>query len=103
MWPKRLQRLHYKGSSGDTYDTTDNRKPYRSVRDCTFYTSGPRGTEIFNWGLEGVFGGVRIAMAVSQLCDSLNTNVQQLQLVSEDAIWYTPSLILQQNSRTADL
>jgi len=91
-----MQRLHYNGSSGDTYDTTDKRKPYSSVRDYTLDTSGPHANDTFKWPLEGGFGRVRIAIAESQQRDSLNTNVQQLQLVSEDAIWYFPPLVFQQ-------
>jgi hypothetical protein len=47
-----------------------------------------------------VFGWVLVAVAGSQLHDSLDTNFQGFQLLPPDAIRHTPTQTLHQNSQT---
>jgi len=55
------------------------------------------------WGGRAVLGGVGIATARSQVRDSLNTDVQGFQVLSEDALRHTPTQVLDQKSRSAAL
>jgi hypothetical protein len=99
---KRFQRLHCSGPFGATYGSTDTLSPQSSVSDRTFDTSGPRATEKMEWG-RAVFGWVVVAAAGSQLHDSLDTNVQGFQLLTNDAFRHTPAQILLQKPHTAVL
>ena len=47
-----------------------------------------------------VLGGVGIVTARSQLRDSLNTDVQEFQLLSDDALRHAPAQFLDQKPRT---
>ena len=55
------------------------------------------------WGGTAVLGGVRNATAELQLRDSLNTDIQVFQLLSDDALRRTPTQVHLQMSRTAVL
>jgi len=52
---------------------------------------------------KAVLGRVRIATAGLQLRDSLNTDVEGIHLLSEDALRHTLTQVLHQKSRTAIL
>ena len=56
-----------------------------------------------NWGGSTVLGGVLVATARTPLCDILDTNVQLLELHSDDALGHTPTQILQQKPHTVVL
>jgi len=89
------------GPFGATYESTDIRKPESSVRDRTFDTSGPRANETMKWGGgRAVLGEVLVATAGTHLCNSLDTNVQGLQLLPDDALRHTPTQVLYQKPHT---
>jgi len=69
------------------------------VSDRTFDTSDSRATDTMKWGE----GGQSLAVSGSQLCDSLNTDVERFQLLSYDALGHTHTQVLHQKSRTAVL
>jgi hypothetical protein len=50
-----------------------------------------------------ILGWVLVATARTQLCDSLDTNVQGLELLPGDALSHTPAQVLHQESHTAVL
>ena len=54
-------------------------------------------------GWEGGFGGVLVAAARTQLHDSLDKNVQRLQLFPNDVLRYTPTQVLHQTPHTVFL
>jgi hypothetical protein len=50
-----------------------------------------------------VLGGVLVAMAGTQLCNSLDMNVQGFQLLPDDALRHPPAQVLDQGPHTAVL
>ena len=68
-------------------------------------TSGLRATETMNWwgGERAVLGWVLVATAGTQLCDTVDTNVQRFQLLPDDALCHAPAQFLHQKPHTAVL
>jgi hypothetical protein len=56
-------------------------------------TLGPRATDKIKWGRKAVLGGALVAAAGSQLRDSVDTNVQEFELLSNDALRHTPTQV----------
>ena len=98
MCLKLWQRLHCSEPFGDTYGSTDTRKPQSSVSDRTFDTSGPRATDTMKWGWGAVLGAILVATPGSQLYDFLDTNVQGFELLPDDALRRNPIQVLYQKS-----
>ena len=69
----------------------------------TFDTSGPRATDTMKWGWEdGPWRGPG-RDGQTQLCYTLDTNVQGFQLLPDDALRHTPTQVVYQKPHTAVL
>ena len=70
----------------------------------TFDASGARNTDTMKLGRRRAFiGWVLVATAATQLCYSLDMNVQGLQLLPDDALSHAPAHVLHQKPHTAVL
>jgi len=85
------------------YDSTDTRRPQRSVIDHTLDTSGPRATDKCGGGERVVHGWDLVATAGTALHDSLDMNVKGLQLLPDEAFRHSPAQVLHQGPHTAVL
>ena len=94
MCPKRWQRWHCSGPFGATYDSTDTHKPQSSESDYAFDNSGPCTTDTMKGDGRVLLGGVLVATAGSQLCDSLDSNVEGFKLISDDVLTHTPTQVI---------
>jgi len=94
MCTKRWQRWHVSGPFGAMYDSTDTRKPQSSESDHAFDNSGPCTTDTMKGNGRALLGGILVATAGSQLCDSLDSNVQGFKLISDDVLTHTPTQVL---------
>jgi len=55
------------------------------------------------WGGRAVLRGVLVATARTQVRDSLDTNVQRLELLSDDDLKHAPTQVLHQKPHTVVL
>ena len=86
MCPKHWQRLRCSG-------------PF----EATFNTSGPRATVTMKWVGRALLGWVLVATAGSQLCNSLDSNIQGFELISDNALKHFSTQILHQKPHSAVL
>jgi len=71
--------------------------------EAIFDTSGPRATVTMKWGGRVLLGGVLLATAGSQLCSSLDSNIQGFELISDNALRHISTQILHQKPHSAVL
>ena len=77
------------------YGSTDTRKTQSSLSDRALDILGTRATNKMRWGYaRAVLGGFLLAMAGSQLRESMDSNVQRFELLPDDPIRHTTTQIL---------
>jgi hypothetical protein len=96
VWSKRWQRLHCNGLFRDTYDSTDTLTAAFGDRSHLGHLVPSRYCYDEVGGEWAVFGWVLVTTAGTQLHDSLDLNVQCLQLLPANALRHSPAHVLHQ-------